>query len=231
MSLAETGAEWPSPRRYKPKSLFRFLTDRGGLQPCPDLKYILDGSHGWMVRRSGMTLDRAREACVEAGYLNDPSQYTGNVSDSTIADLLELIAAEARGIKQYAYGEWPCGDEIWDQERLYGPSEPEDEWPGDANPPAVSPAGPKARKETRGDKMTEASYHSAVTRQSGDMTAAQFRRALNQLGLSVYASGPVLGLSLRQAQRIAAGESPVPRPVAKLLRLMLRLRVDPADVT
>jgi hypothetical protein len=40
----------------------------------------------------------------------------------------------------------------------------------------------------------------------------------------------VLGVSLRQAQRFAAGETPVPRPVAKLLRLMVRLKVSPDEV-
>jgi len=62
-----------------------------------------------------------------------------------------------------------------------------------------------------------------------DMTAAQFKAALRRLRLSVYAGGPALGLSLRQAQRVAAGDSPVPRPVAKLLRLAARYGVG-ADV-
>jgi hypothetical protein len=38
----------------------------------------------------------------------------------------------------------------------------------------------------------------------------------------VYASARVLGVSLRQAQRFAADETPVPRPVAKLLTSMIR---------
>jgi len=57
-----------------------------------------------------------------------------------------------------------------------------------------------------------------MSKHGSTMTAQQFRGALKRLGLSIYAGGPALGLSLRQAQRIAAG-SPVPRPVAKLLRL------------
>jgi hypothetical protein len=35
---------------------------------------------------------------------------------------------------------------------------------------------------------------------------------------------------LRQAQRFAAGETPVPRPVAKLLRLMIRFKVKLGEV-
>jgi hypothetical protein len=57
------------------------------------------------------------------------------------------------------------------------------------------------------------------------MTAAQFKAALHRLGLSVYACPPAIGLSWRQAQRIAQGHSPVPQPVAKLLRLALRLNL------
>ena len=60
---------------------------------------------------------------------------------------------------------------------------------------------------------------------SDGMSGDDFARGLSKLGLSVYASGKVIGLSLRQAQRVAAGESPVPRPVAKLLTLMLKRKI------
>jgi len=58
-----------------------------------------------------------------------------------------------------------------------------------------------------------------------EMSAATFVKALDKLGLSVYASRKVIGLSLRQSQRVAAGESPVPRPVAKLINLLLKRRI------
>lgn len=58
-----------------------------------------------------------------------------------------------------------------------------------------------------------------------EMSATAFSRALDKLGLSVYASRKVIGLSLRQSQRVAAGESPVPRPVAKLITLLLKGRI------
>jgi DNA-binding transcriptional regulator YiaG len=54
------------------------------------------------------------------------------------------------------------------------------------------------------------------------MTAAEFSRLLRQLDLSVYASRVALGVSLRQAQRYAAGETEIPAPVAKLLRMYAR---------
>jgi hypothetical protein len=52
------------------------------------------------------------------------------------------------------------------------------------------------------------------------MTASDFRAALKELGLSVYASPHALGVSLRQAQRYAAGE-PVAWPVANAVRMMV----------
>ena len=55
------------------------------------------------------------------------------------------------------------------------------------------------------------------------MTKKQFNDAVARLGLSVYASAPVLGISLRQAQRYSSGESEVPATIAKLLRAMILL--------
>lgn len=61
------------------------------------------------------------------------------------------------------------------------------------------------------------------------MTAAQYRKLLDRLGLTIVGAAPVLGISPRQAQRYAAGD-PIPGPVAKLLRLMVRLNLKPDDV-
>ena len=58
-----------------------------------------------------------------------------------------------------------------------------------------------------------------MTKSSSTMTAAEFKTGLLKLYPSIYAGGPAIGLSLRQAQRIACGEAPVPAPVAKLIRL------------
>lgn len=56
------------------------------------------------------------------------------------------------------------------------------------------------------------------------MTAKQYLAALKSLGLTPAskATAAALGLSLRQCQRIAAGDCDVPGPVDKLLRMYLR---------
>ena len=62
-----------------------------------------------------------------------------------------------------------------------------------------------------------------------DMTTAQYLAALKKLGLtpSGQQTAEALGLSLRQCQRIASGDSGVPGPVDKLLRFMLKHGTEP----
>ena len=52
------------------------------------------------------------------------------------------------------------------------------------------------------------------------MTANEYNAALKELGLSVYASPKVLGISLRQSQRYSSGEQAVAQPVENHLRLL-----------
>src|SRR5665213_3074362 len=54
------------------------------------------------------------------------------------------------------------------------------------------------------------------------MNATHFHKSLKYLNLSVYAAAPVLGISLRQAQRYSSGEDPqeISGPVANLLTLL-----------
>lgn len=56
------------------------------------------------------------------------------------------------------------------------------------------------------------------------MSSAQFLRTLKKLELTVASqrTAQVLGLSIRQCQRLAAGDSPVPGPLVKLLGCYLR---------
>ena len=56
------------------------------------------------------------------------------------------------------------------------------------------------------------------------MTKTQYLQALKKLDLTPAgkATAEALGLSLRQCQRLASGDSPVPETVAKLLRMMVR---------
>jgi hypothetical protein len=74
-------------------------------------------------------------------------------------------------------------------------------------PPALSPRGSTTPARTRG----------AVT-----MTTKQYLAALKKLGLSPAskATADALGLSVRQCQRVAAGQ-PVPETLAKLLTMYL----------
>ncbi len=53
------------------------------------------------------------------------------------------------------------------------------------------------------------------------MTAKEYNEALRKLGLSVYASPKVLGISLRQSQRYSSGEQAVAQPIANHLRLLM----------
>lgn len=193
----------PPRRTPAPRSLFRFLTDRGGLKPCGELRMILDGAHGWMIRRAGMTLDQARRACIDAGYMSDPSDADGSCSDSTVNDLLDLIDAEARGHKQYAWGEWPqeVGPDDWRRPALAASSD---------SPPAKQRA---TRQRHRHDSMK----------------GAEFTAALDKIGLKPYRAPEFLGLSLRQVYRITAGEYEAPIAAARLLRLMAARKISAAD--
>ena len=62
------------------------------------------------------------------------------------------------------------------------------------------------------------------------MTHLQFRKALEMLSLSIVGSGKYLGLSKRQAQRIAAGTAPVPPLAAKALELVLAGKIQLEDL-
>lgn len=53
------------------------------------------------------------------------------------------------------------------------------------------------------------------------MTHHQYRAALKKLGLSIVGAGFYFGLSRRQAQRIAAGDSPVPQLLGEVVALLL----------
>ena len=61
------------------------------------------------------------------------------------------------------------------------------------------------------------------------MTANQYRIALDALGLSQDAAADFLGIALRTSHGYANG-SPIPEAIAKLLRLMVRLKLEPKEV-
>lgn len=62
------------------------------------------------------------------------------------------------------------------------------------------------------------------------MNSDQYRSALYKLGLTQQSAADFLGVSLRTSQAYALEETPVPETVAKLFRLMMRLKLEPKDV-
>lgn len=58
------------------------------------------------------------------------------------------------------------------------------------------------------------------------MTPTQYRAALDRLGLTQAGAAEALGVSIRSAHGYANGK-PIPEPIAKLLRLMVRLKLEP----
>jgi hypothetical protein len=62
------------------------------------------------------------------------------------------------------------------------------------------------------------------------MTPGFYKKHLKTLGLSQERAGDWLGVGRRTSQGWAIGEYRVPKPVAKLLRLMVRLKLKPEDV-
>ena len=62
------------------------------------------------------------------------------------------------------------------------------------------------------------------------MTPSQYRAAIKTLGLSQERAGDWLGIGRRTSQSYALGETRIPEPVAKLLRLTVELKLDPDDI-
>ena len=71
-------------------------------------------------------------------------------------------------------------------------------------------------------------WHNAVIREMDNMTPKQYRKIIEDLGLSQEAAGVWFGVSKRTGQNWAT-KGP-PEPVAKLLRLMVRLKLTPDEV-
>ena len=61
------------------------------------------------------------------------------------------------------------------------------------------------------------------------MTAKQYRAVLAKLGLTQAGAAELLGVSIRTSHGYANGD-PIPEGYAKLLRLMIRLKISPEDV-
>lgn len=94
----------------RPPSLFEFLASKGGIQDqqgelrALDLRRQFLPRQGALVRRGGMTLDRARELAEEAGYIR-PGDRAEGFGRTEITDLLGAMDREARGGKVYPIDE------------------------------------------------------------------------------------------------------------------------------
>lgn len=62
------------------------------------------------------------------------------------------------------------------------------------------------------------------------MTPTQYRAAIKTLGLSQEKAGDWLGIGRRTSQSYALGETRIPEPVAKLLRLTVKLKLNPEEM-
>lgn len=69
-----------------------------------------------------------------------------------------------------------------------------------------------------------------MAKKTNGMTGRQWRNALKTLGLSIVGAAPVFGIKRRQSQRYAAGESDIPDPLAKLVRLALAHGLSADDI-
>lgn len=104
-----------------PLTLRQFLASRGGLRPDPggELKalglksrIVVPGlGYRNLIHAKGMTLDQAREAAVEAGYIQDAGFRGAEQTTSTPNELLDMLAAEEGGRDTYRQGEELTGTE------------------------------------------------------------------------------------------------------------------------
>jgi hypothetical protein len=91
-------------------SLYEFLAHEGGLKPDQELTAIFGGAKGPFVpgfgalmRPTGRSLDDALRLAKDHGYLFDAADVTGSEGKVAIRDLLDKIADENTGRKQYRF--------------------------------------------------------------------------------------------------------------------------------
>jgi len=83
----------------QPRSLAGFLIDHGGIQDFQGelaaigADKVSEKFRGRLVKKDGMTLDQAREAAEQAGYIGRP----GEVQTTSVADLLSSLEEDLRG--------------------------------------------------------------------------------------------------------------------------------------
>jgi hypothetical protein len=102
----------PGAAPKRPQNLFDFLASSGGIKDdAGELKSLgisrkFVPGRGALVRKSGMALDKAREAAAQAGYFD---HLYGSADEatakSTVRDLLDLVDQEGRGTPAYSMEE------------------------------------------------------------------------------------------------------------------------------
>lgn len=91
-------------REAAPQDIVQFLAAKGGIKDYRgelgslDLRKAFVPGIGRLVRETGMTLDMAREAAEEAGYIGQAGDY----QTTTVADLLDAIDRNRRGERVYS---------------------------------------------------------------------------------------------------------------------------------
>lgn len=100
------------PRPSRPRPLLDFLAGEGGIKDdSGDLDAIgvkrkFVPGRGALVRKTGMELDKAREAAAQAGYFDHIYGTADDAAEkSTVRDLLDLIDQETRGTPAYSMQE------------------------------------------------------------------------------------------------------------------------------
>jgi hypothetical protein len=59
-----------------------------------------------------------------------------------------------------------------------------------------------------------------------DMSRRDYLRHLERLNLTIVGAAPIIGISRRHSQRYAAGDTTVPKVVAKLLRASASYKIS-----
>lgn len=62
------------------------------------------------------------------------------------------------------------------------------------------------------------------------MTPKQYAEAIERLGLSQRGAARFLGVDERTGRKWIAGDARIPEAAAKLLRLCVKMKLDPEDV-
>jgi hypothetical protein len=95
----------------RPPSLSEFLTRRGGIKDDPELRAmdalrVFIPGVGRLLTNRGVSLDEARRAAVEAGYLTEAME--GEQSTSTVDDLLQALRQDIaqKDVFSFADADW-----------------------------------------------------------------------------------------------------------------------------